>query len=375
MSTNRIRLTALTLVFFVLGGTTILSAQDPLIGSIVKAPIVPDGNVAGAHTDIVINLNISPDPSVPGRTFSAGDKIRVTFPSDFLRNPDEANQLPVEDIFSSPTCAPGNLECTTGILIQGWPQHPILPSFPPTPLGEGTPQYHMSMDGNVLQYAIVRDITPAGPLPGPGVKQIHAILNDFSNPSAGTYDIGVEFLTSDDTVFDQGVGQVVIHDSISPSINVTSVLSGVPGNPNTIYQSTNPGEQVPLPYDFYLWDGDGNPLTGVQIVEEADAFVLRKDGIMVGNVSIESPSGGDDASIFTEQAFNDPIPAFGSGVPTGRLQAFFQAGSAPGDYEVAFSLTEGNSVTMFTNVIPEPSALFLAVLCLTTVAGWRRRPA
>ena len=172
MTTTRETVLATTLVVasLVLGDTTNIAAQDPLIGSILNAPIVPDGTVAGAHPDFTINLNISTDPSVPGRLFSNGNKIQVTLPPEFVRNPDVADQLPVEDVFGSPTCVPGNLQCTTGLLVQGWPQSPILPSFPPTPIGEGTPQYHMSLTGNVLQYEFVRDITQAGPLPGPGIK-------------------------------------------------------------------------------------------------------------------------------------------------------------------------------------------------------------
>ena len=285
-----------------------------------------------------------------------------------------ADQLPVADIFSSPACAPGNLECSSGILVQGWPQRPILPAFPPTPLGEGTPHIPR-IDGRQwsLNFDIVRDITQAGPLPGPGVKQVHVILNDFSNPAAGDYDIGLEILASDGTVLDEGVGQVTILDSIQPSINVTSVLSGVPGNPNTIYQTTTPGQRVPLPYDFYLWDGDGNPLTSVQITDDAGSLALTRDGAVVGEVSVASPPGGGDASVFTEQAFPDPIPAFLSGVDTGRLQAFFRAGSVPGDYEVTFSLEGGNSVTMFTTVIPEPGTLSLVMIACAAMAMRRSR--
>ena len=137
-----------------------------------------------------------------------------------------------------------------------------------------------------------------------------------------------------------------ILETNQPTIGVTSILSGVPGNPNTIYQSTTPGNLVPLPYDFYLWDGDGQPLTGVQIVEDGGALALQTGGETVGSVVVSSPEGGDDAMVFTEQAFNDPIQAFLSGVDTGRMQSFFRVGSVPGDYQVMFSLDGGNAVTM-----------------------------
>ena len=48
--------------------TTVASAGGPpsgdLVSSIVKAPIVPDGTVAGAATDFVITLDTPLDPSV-----------------------------------------------------------------------------------------------------------------------------------------------------------------------------------------------------------------------------------------------------------------------------------------------------------------------
>ena len=104
----------------------------------------------------------------------------------------------------------------------------------------------------------------------------------------------------------------------------------------------------------------------------ADVFADVKDHFeTVGNVIVSSPAGGDDATVFTEQAFDDPIPAFLSGVDTGRMQAFFRAGSIPGDYQVMFSLDGGNTVTMFTTVIPEPSSICL--ICFAAIALLSRR--
>ncbi len=81
-------------------------AKDNIVTSVEKAPIVADGDVVGAATDLVINLNTSLDPAVPGRTLLAGRTIKVTLPDEFVNT----GSLPLQDIFSSPACVPGNLQ-------------------------------------------------------------------------------------------------------------------------------------------------------------------------------------------------------------------------------------------------------------------------
>ena len=207
------------------------------------------------------------------------------------------------------------------------------------------------------------------------MKAFHVLLKDFKNPQvARQYDIGLDFLDANDNVTEQYVGQMDVLASIQPSINVTSLLtdSGLV-NPNTIYQSTTPGSAVPLPYDFYMWDGSGDPLTGVGIVPEGNSLLLKSGADTVGSVSLVTPPGGEDAMITSGEIFNDPIPSFLIGVDTGRFRANFQAGSVLGDYEVTFSLDGGNSVTMFTNVVPEPSAASLLFISLVSMLAIRRR--
>ena len=92
-----------------------------IIESIVKAPVVADGDVTGKPTDYVINLSGSMDPNVAGRSLHAGDKIRVIFPPEF----DLANLNPAYPLLDAPTplppiapltandCVPGWLTCTT----------------------------------------------------------------------------------------------------------------------------------------------------------------------------------------------------------------------------------------------------------------------
>ena len=111
------RFTILTLIAL----ASSLAIADGIVSSVVKAPITPDGDVAGAPTDLVINLDTSLDPAFLGRALPAGCSVRVTLPAEF-----ENTGLPVQDVFTA-GCSPGNFQCITGVFLQGWPQHPILP--------------------------------------------------------------------------------------------------------------------------------------------------------------------------------------------------------------------------------------------------------
>lgn len=148
-----------------------------IVHSIVKAPIAPDGDVAGAVTDFVINLAVDMNPSVSGKILRAGESIKIKLPSAFVFA--DENGFPINNLLSAKSCRPGNLQCSTGVLLQGWPQNPILPSFPP---GKA-PQYSFNYDksSNTIIYTAIKDLVGV-PLPGPGLKQMHLLLLGFRNP-------------------------------------------------------------------------------------------------------------------------------------------------------------------------------------------------
>ncbi len=102
-------------------GTAVLAQDTPMsegiATSVVKAPIVPDGDVAGAPADFVINLDTDMDPAVPGRTLLAGNTIRVTLPEAFGSAGLLAN-LPTE-------CAAFAGECNTAVLLQVTPERTV----------------------------------------------------------------------------------------------------------------------------------------------------------------------------------------------------------------------------------------------------------
>ncbi len=323
-----------------------VQATDNIVSAVVKAPVVADGDVVSAATDLVIDLDTSLEPAVTGRTLLAGRTIKVILPDQFVNT----GLLPLQDVFSSPTCIPGNLQCNTAVLLQGWPQHPILPRVPPAPAGVGAPQYSLSLDGtNTIVFTANVDLVPGVPLSGPGIKQIHLILNGFTNPAhPGFYPIAVEAETGPNGEVERGNGTVHILPRIRPSINVTSAFN--PGAPNTIFQKTTPGELTPLPYDFLLWDRTGDPFEGVTVeMVNPDYALLKQGNSVVGHVAIETPPGTTEQKVFTQEpssVINAPI----TGVPMARLTAFFRAGSAIGKYVVTFALNGGNAVQMFVEV-------------------------
>ncbi|NNL71253.1 MAG: CHRD domain-containing protein, partial [Acidimicrobiia bacterium] len=303
-----------------------------IVASVVRAPIVPDGDVAGAVTDFVINLDRSLDPAVNGRSLATGNKIRITLPDDFIDNGFDTGAP------GSATCMPG--PCNLGVLLQGWPQHPIAPP---------AAKYSLSREGtHTFVYTALEDLGPAGP-GEPGIKQMHLILLGFTNPAAGDYEILVEAQTGPGGAWESGTGTLTIRPAIIPSINVTSVFND--GTPNTIYQTTPAGQAAPLAHDFLLFDASGGPMTGVTL----DGGVLMRDGARVGEVTITAPDGATGQSVSVASPSAEIVgPVLGAA--TARLTATFTAGSLPGPYSVTYSLDGGTSARMFVTATEAPAA-------------------
>jgi len=316
---------------------------DGVVSSVVKAPITPDGDVAGAPTDLVVNLDTSLDPAFLGRALPAGCSVRVTFPKEF-----KSTGLPVQDLFT-PGCAPGAFQCITGIFLQGWPQHPILPHFPFPPIGPAT-EYALTSDGtNTLVFTALEDLVVPNPnpAPGPGLKQIHLI--GFVNPKRpGYYPVHVEFAAGMGCTAESGVANVHIVRKIRPSVEVTSVFNE--GAPNTIYQEAEASMPAPLAWDFLLWGRKGRPMVGVSVeMVRPDFALLKKGHRTVGHIRIYAPVGAEGHSVEGDPSFEINAPI--QDVPAGRLTVQFTAGSASGSYTTTVALRHGNSVNMFV-VVP-----------------------
>ena len=301
-----------------------------IVSSIDKAPIVPDGDVAGRQTDVVITLDSSLDPSVDGRTLLNGKTIRVTLPGDFLN---------VAGSIGLPATCPAPDPCNTGVLLQGWPQNPI----PPSPAN-----YTLTLDGpNTIVYTAARDLAPGDPtLNGPGIKQMHLILKGFINPNPGVYSVLVEAETGPGGTVETGTAHLHIIPKSRPSINVTSVFNPPPPFPNTIFQKTGASQTIPLPWDFLIWNRRDEPAVGVGIRQKNRNHAQLVNGKkVVGQIFIEAPKGARGQEIGSQglsTLINGPV----LGIPTGRLRVDFTTGDAPGDYTITFQMNNGNSVQM-----------------------------
>ena len=332
--------------FAILALLTLASSAALAEGSVVsvaKAPITPDGNVASAPTDLVIDLDTSLDPAFLGRALPAGCSVRVTLPEQFKNT-----GLPVQDVFTD-NCAPGNLQCITGVFLQGWPQHPILPHFPVPPLGPAT-EYALTLDGShtlVFTALLDLDVPNPNPAPGPGLKQIH-LINGFVNPKRpGFYPVQVEFEAGAGCTAESGVANVHIVPKIRPSVQVTSVFNA--GAPNTIYQETTALNDTPYAWDFLLWDRSGGPMEGVTVEMINPEFALLKKGNRaVGHIRIHAPAGAEAQSVSGGPSVVVPAPI--KGVPAGRLTVQFTAGSASGRYATTVKINGGNALKMFVDV-------------------------
>lgn len=361
------RIVVVATLFAVLCWSPLTSAQGGakgVVASIDKAPVIADGDVQGQPTDYVITLEGSLDPSIPGRSLAAGDTISVIFPPEF----DLGNLNPAYPLLDVPTpgmCTPGNLQCTTGVLLPGWPQNP---AFPPAAF------HTLSIDAsrNAIVFTSVQNIV-ANPPVFPGVKQVHLILNGVENPRPGNYHVQVEFGSVGFGTLETGSGLLQVLPRARPSINITSVFAGPPTsmagspppNPNTIYQTTAPGTPAPLDWSFLLWGQGAAPLDGVMLQRTGpNHWLMVQNGQeTVGHVRVDAPNGGNDYSIVYDPAgFSGPLgaaPIIGGTLgigpqPVARLDLQFVAGSAEGLYVTTLRLNNGNAVQMYVEAVAAP---------------------
>ena len=304
--------------------------------------MTPDGTTAGRVTDILINLEVPLAPNLPGLTLLEGNQIRVTLPEEILY--DNEADFPIKSV-GEENCTPGNLQCSTAVLLQGWPQNPIRPPGKKYSLSYET-------DTHTIIFTALEDLVPDPPRE-PGIKQIHLILNGFTNPAEpGSYPVQVAAEVGLGGAEEQGVGSFQVLPEPRPSLNVTSVFNGEPPyRPNTFYQIANPGEFSLYPYDFLLWGAGGEALEGVTIepVDSRHSLLVQGDAL-IGHVYTDAPALAEGHQV-TAPAASTIINAPVTGFETGRRTVCFQAGSVPGDYVVTFKLNGGNTITMHIDVI------------------------
>jgi len=125
------------------------------------------------------------------------------------------------DLFGAPNCTFERVACSTVLLLHGWLQHPILPSFPP---GE-TPTYTISYDEHLNPIVLeVRRPLDEARLPGPGVRQVHFMLLGSRNPEEpGNCPIHVANSRSGRAIEAGGIRGGHDPAAVTPSLNVTSI--------------------------------------------------------------------------------------------------------------------------------------------------------
>jgi hypothetical protein len=269
---------------------------------------------------------VNRNPSVDGIGIKEDGTIEVVLPESFVN-----------------TGAGGDVV----VILQGWPQSPLVP-FP----------YVTSIAGNTITLTMTQDWMPG--VAGPGSKQVHLILFGFENPGPGRYPVTLT-IHPDPNLNEahSGVGFVQIIPRSRPSINTVSLFSGPPGPPppffNPIYQTAVQGEAA-RQVGFYLWDKDSEPFVGVDLEMTNPGHGLLFDvdgGQTVGHVWIQAPPGAVDFALDTAGPSTETL-AFVTGVPVGLLLAqFWPDPSVAGDYVITLSTNNGNEQTLFVSVVPE----------------------
>lgn len=335
-----------------------------IVASIDKATVSPDGNVSGMPGSYLITLDSPLDPAVPGKSLAAGGQIKVIFPRDF----DLANLDPTYPLLDVPTpgqCTPGNLVCTTAVLLKGWPEEPY---FPPAAFAS----LSVDLAENALVFTATQNID-ADPPASPGIKQLFLMLHGMTNPAPGQYRVRVEAQTGPSSEWETGSELLQVLPNSRPSIGATSVfvkaLSGLlpggaacapptlPPNPdNPVYQTTAVGSEAPFVWTFLLWGDDNAPLADVWLnwVNPNHAQLKQLDAT-IGHLFIDAPQGaighGIEANPVSCATMIGAAPVIGGTLgigpdPVGRLDLRFRTGDIPGDYTTTISLNNGNSVQM-----------------------------
>jgi len=303
-----------------------------IVVAVMNAPVVPDGDVAGHPTEVIVALDRALDPQVEGRSLLRGQRIKVTLPDAFKRT-------------NAPIRAPDS-----AILAKGWPQG-------------GITTFALAVEGTqTVVFTATDDIVPRGPN-NPGIKMIHVRGALFTNPAAGRYPIGVEAETGPGGTTERGTGMLTVRPAITPSISVSNALFPQPSNNN--WQRAPVNTPAPIPLDFLLFDADGKPMDGV-FIAPADRTrfarytggLLVKGGTVVGRIIGSAPPGARRQNALSPIDIEGrPIPSGQLTLPNGRpasgiMRVLFITGNRPGFYRPTFELMGGASVQMTVVATP-----------------------
>jgi len=238
------------------------------------------------------------------------------------------------------------IDCTTAVLVQGWPQSPVLPF----------PDVTWDADTNTFEMTTTAPWTPDPP-EAPGAKTLHLQAFGFRNPDQpGVYPIQLEIRPdpASDLVMLARTSVRIVPRS-DPHLGVLSTVNGSPPPPfpNSIFQrvSLDDGPAHLLTWGLYLWAKDARPLVGAEIlmVQRNIGLIVDSTGQPVGRVQIRPPSGAQSHHL--EAAPSIPALALLSAQPTGLMHANFTPDPvANGLYQITFSLFGGSRQDFFVTV-------------------------
>lgn len=284
---------------------------------------------------------VDADPTVPGLDLAAGATFRLRLPAAFENTGTRVASA------SEPGCGPPLVvDCTTAVLVQGWPQSPVLP-FPNVTLDAAT---------NTFEVTTSAAWAPDPP-ESPGAKTLHLQAFGFRNPDRpGVYPVDLEIRPdpSSDRVM-LARTSVRITPRSAPHLGVLSTVNGSPPPPfpNSVYQRTTleNGPTDLLTWGLYLWARDAQPLTGARIVmlNRYVGLIVDSTDQSVGRVRIRPPRGARAHRLDASPSV--PALALLSGQPTGLMRADFTPDPvAKGLYRITFTLFGGSSQDFFVTV-------------------------
>lgn len=305
------------------------------------APVQPDGLSVGAPTDFLVSF-AEPDPNMPGISLEEGATLRLRLPQEFVNTGDKVAGA------AEPGCgAPKVVDCSTAVLVQGWPQSPVPPF----------PDVNWEADTNTFVLTATADWR-ADPPAAPGPKTLHLTALGFRNPDrAGQYPVELE-IQPDPNVPTTRKGRTTVRITrrVPANVSVVSTVNGAPPPPfpNSIYQTVARDGGAPidlLTYGLYLWGRDAVPLVGaeVRMRTRRSGLLVDRDRTPVGVVRIRAPRSARDYTLTSDVAV--PTAAAITGVPTALLRADLSPDpDVAGDYVISVTLFGGNTQRLFVTV-------------------------
>lgn len=310
----------------------ISSAEVGNLNIVVKtAPIVPHGLLVGKPLDVTLSF-VDLDPAVPGIAIKKGGTIRIDLPKEIINT-----GFPVSKPGGAKGCEPPVLaRCSSGGMLDGWPQSPLLPIGDIT-YDEASHSLLLTAPADAPPYSVE----------APGLKLVHLFTFGFMNPDEpGEYPIALQIRpdpASEELV--SGKSMLVITDQQQPNIAIDTTQSvhiKGPRYQNTMFQTLSPGS-TSRNMSSNLWDEMHAPIVGASIAmtDINSGNLISEDGGIIGTLDIQAPADAKGYYLMSTPSFATKTGL--AGFPAGRIvTALKTASKTKGTYVVTLSLNGGN---------------------------------